>query len=315
MTDRTRTFWIAYAIFSMVCLVVAWRVFPEAMPIVHLDITMTRQQALEQARTLAARFKLAPEDARTAVVFNQDGTAQSYIELEGGGKDAFAALVAGKAYAPYWWEVRLFKLGVIDETTMRFRPDGARNGFSRRVAEAYVRNEATKALSPDAALALAKERAQADWEIDFAPYKLLDQSEKTTPSGRVDHSFVFEREGAIGEARIRLSLEVSGDELTEVEPFVHVPESFGRRYQEMRSANNSIAGVASVVAGILYGLVGVIIGGLLLFRGHALEIRRSLLAGLVVGGLTGAALLANPDGGRPRTRSIPSRRILPAAVG
>jgi Type II CAAX prenyl endopeptidase Rce1-like len=291
--DRRPAFWIAYTILAIVSLAVAWRVFPEAIPIVHLDITMTRQQAVEQARALASQFKLAPEDARTAVVFNEDGTTQSYVELEGGGKETFARLVAGKAYAPYWWEVRLFKLGVIDETTIRFRPDGARNGFSRRVAEAYVRDEATKALSAEAALALAKERAQSDWQIDFAPYKLLDQSQQTRPSGRVDHSFVFEREGALGEARIRLSLDVSGDELTEVEPYVHVPESFGRRFQEMRSANNAIAGVASVVAGILYGLVGIIVGGLLLFRGHALEIRRSLVAGLVLGALTGAAILAN----------------------
>lgn len=291
--DRRPAFWIAYVALSAIALVVALRVFPQAIPIVHLDISMTRQQAVDQARALAAELKLAPEDARTAVVFNEDGTAQSYVELEGGGKEAFAALVAGNAYAPYWWDVRLFKLGAIDETTVRFRPDGARNGFSRRVAETYVRDEATKALSPDAALALAKERAQADWKIDFAAYKLLDQSQQTRPSGRVDHSFVFERDGALGEARIRLSLEVSGDELTEVEPFVHVPESFVRRFQEMRSANNAIAGVASIAAGVLYGLVGVIVGGLLLFRAHALEIRRSLLAGLVVGGLAGAALLAN----------------------
>jgi hypothetical protein len=291
--DRRPAFWIAYAVLAIACLFIAWRVFPEAMPIVHLDVKMTREQAVEQARVLAAKYRLAPEDARTAVVFNEDGTTQSYVELEGGGKDAFAKLVAGKDYAPYWWEVRLFKLGVIDETTIRFRPDGSRNGFDRRLAETYVRDEATKALSADAALALAKERAQADWEVDFAPYKLLDQSQKTQPSGRVDHAFVFEREGALGEARIRLYLEVSGDELTEVEPYVHVPESFGRRFQEMRSANNAIAGVASVVAGILYGLVGIVIGGLLLYRGHALEIRRSLFAGLVVGALTGAALLAN----------------------
>ncbi len=291
--DQRPVFWVAYVLFAIVCLAVAWRVFPEAMPIVHLDVTMTRQQAVDEARALASKLALAPADARTAIVFNEDGATQSYVELEGGGKDAFAKLVAGKVYAPYWWEVRLFKLGVIDETTVRFRPDGARNGFSRRVAETYVRDEATKALAADAALGIAKERAHADWEIDFGPYKLLDQSQQTRPSGRVDHSFVFEREGALGEARIRLSLEVSGDELTEVEPYVHVPESFGRRFQELRSANNAIAGVASVVAGILYGLVGIVIGGLLLFRGHALELRRSLIAGLVVGALSGAALLAN----------------------
>ena len=121
--DRRPVFWIAYTLLSIACLAIAWRVFPQAIPIVHLDITMTRQQAVDEARVLASKLALAPEDVRTAVVFNEDGTTQGYVELEGGGKEAFAKLVAGKAYAPYWWEVRLFKLGVIDETTIRFRPD------------------------------------------------------------------------------------------------------------------------------------------------------------------------------------------------
>ena len=33
-------------------------------------------------------------------------------------------------YAPYWWEVRIFKPGEVSEVTLRFQPDGAPNGFS-----------------------------------------------------------------------------------------------------------------------------------------------------------------------------------------
>jgi hypothetical protein len=291
--DRRPSFWIAYTLLAIASLAASWWLFPQAIPIVNLDVTMTRESAIAEARALAARYGLAPADARAAAVFNQDGLAQNYVELEGGGKEAFARLVEGKAYAPYWWEVRLFRLGSIEEATVRFRPGGTRDGFSRRVPEAYVRDPATKALDAAAALALARERATADWQVDFGAYRLLDQSQQTRPSGRVDHEFVFEREGAIGEARIRLVLEVRGDELTEVEPRMHVPESFLRRFAEMRSANTTISSAASIVAGLLYGLVGVVIAGLLLLRAHALEVRRSLVAGLMVGGLMGAALLAH----------------------
>jgi len=130
--DQRPVFWVAYVLFAIVCLAVAWRVFPEAMPIVHLDVTMTRQQAVDEARALASKLALAPADARTAIVFNEDGATQSYVELEGGGKDAFAKLVAGKVYAPYWWEVRLFKPGEVDEATVRFRPDGTVYGFTAK---------------------------------------------------------------------------------------------------------------------------------------------------------------------------------------
>jgi hypothetical protein len=260
--DRKPAFWIAYLLLSLAALAVAWQLFPLAIPLVNLDIRMSRADAIAKAETLAAERKLAPEGARSAAVFNHDDVAQSYVELEGGGKPAFARLVAGTAYAPYWWDVRLFKAGVIDEVLLRFKPDGALDGFTRRLPETYVREPATMAMSAEAALALARARATMDWNVDFSPYRLLEQSQQVRVSGRVDHQFVFERDDALGDARIRLQLVVSGDELTKILPFVHVPEAFERRFQELRSANNAIAAVASITAGVLYGLVGCILGAL-----------------------------------------------------
>ncbi len=291
--DEKPVFWIAYVAVAAVALAIAWRLLPFAIPLVNLDITMTRTAAVAKAQALAAQRTLAPDGARTAVAFNHDVVTQNYVELEGGGKPAFAQLVAGKAYAPYWWDVRLFKAGSIDEALIRFRPDGALDGFTRRVAETYVRDPATKALTADEALALARARAAQDWNVDFAPYRLLDQSQETRPTGRVDHRFVFEREEKIGEARIRLQLAVVGDELMQVNPFVHVPESFQRRFQELRSANNTIAGIASIAAGVLYGLAGCVLGALWLLRRHWLLWKPPLAAGLVIGALLAATILAN----------------------
>jgi hypothetical protein len=127
------------------------------------------------------------------VRFSHDDDAQNYIELEGGGKDAFAGLVRGDLYSPYWWDVRVFKPGEVEEVVIRFKPGGVSNGFGHRVPEAYVRDEATKALDPAAARALAEERATADWNIDLKPYTLLEQSQQTRPGGRVDHAFVYQR--------------------------------------------------------------------------------------------------------------------------
>ena len=92
--DRRPAFWIAYAIVAALALALAWRLFPQAIPLVNLDITMPRDSAIAQAKALAAQYNLAPEDSRTAAVFNQDSATQSYVELEGGGKEAFANLVA-----------------------------------------------------------------------------------------------------------------------------------------------------------------------------------------------------------------------------
>ena len=108
---RRPAFWIAYALLSAIALAVAWRLFPLAIPLVNLDITLSRSEALTRAEALAARLKLAPDEARSAVRFAHDSATQNYVELEGGGKAAFGDLVKGDLYAPYWWDVRVFKPG------------------------------------------------------------------------------------------------------------------------------------------------------------------------------------------------------------
>ena len=291
--DRKPAFWIAYAVVALASLAVAWQLFPLAIPLVNLDIRMSRVDAIAKAEMLAAQRKLAPEGARSAAIFNHDDVAQSYVELEGGGKPAFARLVAGDVYAPYWWDVRLFKAGVIDEVLVRFKPDGAVNGFTRRLPETYVRDAATMALPADTALDLARTRATQDWDVDLKPYHLLEQAQQVRVSGRVDHQFVFERADTLGDARIRLQLVVTGDELTKILPFVHVPEAFERRFQELRSANNSIAAVATIAAGVLYGLVGCILGALWLLRQRWLVWQPPIVAGMVIGALLAATILAN----------------------
>jgi len=294
MTNFTRMpgFWIGYAVLSVAALFIAARLFPLAIPVVNLDITQSRGEALARAQSLAAERGLPPR-AIAAARFDHDGLAQNYVELEGGGKLAFAALTSGKLYSPYWWEVRRFTPGEIEEDTLRFRPDGAPLGFSRTIAESYVHDAASKALARDAARALAEARAQADWGVDLSHYALIQQSQETRQTGRVDHEFVYERPEKLGDATIRLRLVVAGDELVGVAPYVKVPERFQRRFEELRSVNNLIANVASVAALLLYGIGGVVFGSLWLARRHWLAWRPALVAGLCVSALLALASLAN----------------------
>ena len=90
---RRPAFWLAFAVFSIVSAVVAVRYFPRAFSIVALDITMDREQALAQARDVMARESLGPAGYRQAASFTLDSEAQTFIELEGGGKDAFTAML------------------------------------------------------------------------------------------------------------------------------------------------------------------------------------------------------------------------------
>jgi hypothetical protein len=287
---RRPAFWAVFAVFSALCGALAWRYFPAALPLINLDVRMSRAQALDRGMALAAKLHIAPEDARAAVLFGHDAATQNFVELEAGGNARFSELLSGSLYSPYWWDVRLFKPRETSEVRVRFRPDGTPDGFVRQIPE----SRPGPALSADAARTIAETRAQADWGVDFAPFKLIEQSQQEQRSGRVDHVFVYERQGeTLGDGRFRMSLGVSGDEFTALIRHVHVPEAFERRFQEMRAANNDIARVASLVAGLLYGIGGCVLGALWLLRKRALIWRQALVAGAVVAGLNAAAVLAN----------------------
>jgi hypothetical protein len=260
---RKPWFWAVFALVSALCTIWAARHFAEAFPIVTLDVTMDRAAAMAAADTVAADRGWGPEDARRAVRFSHDGEVQSFVELEAGGKAAYTEMLRGDLYSPYTWVVRRFAEGVTNETTVRFRPDGTLYGFFEKMPE----DEPGASLDPDAARQLA-ERAVADgWEVDLEAYELVESSQEVRPGGRTDHSLVYERpDERIGDGRYRLRLTVSGDQLTELTHFVKIPEAFGRRYDEMRSANNGIATGAMFAMAILYLAGGCVFGLFYLLR-------------------------------------------------
>jgi hypothetical protein len=287
---RKPAFWIVFAVISALSGVFAWRYFPAALPLINLDVKMTRGDALAGAAAIADRLDLAPAGAQRAALFAHDGATQNFVELEAGGKPAFTQMLNGTLYSPYWWEVRLFKPGETTEARVRFRPDGTTYGFTRKAAE----SEPGAALDAAAARAIAEKSARTDWAIDFAPYKLLEQSQLQLPNGRIDHTFVYEREREeLGDGRYRMRLGVAGDRLVDLTHLVYIPEAFERRFEEMRFANNAIAEVAGISAGALYGIGGCVLGVLWLLRRRALIWRQALVAGAIVAGLNALALVAN----------------------
>ncbi|HTP47564.1 MAG TPA: type II CAAX endopeptidase family protein [Casimicrobiaceae bacterium] len=287
---RRPAFWIAFALVSAFSGALAWRYFPQAIPLINLEVRMSREDALAQAAAIADRLHLAAPNARAAALFTHDGSTQNFVELDAGGKPAFARLLAGDLYAPYRWEVRLFHPGETAEARIGFKPDGTPYGFVRKLPETAP----GPALDAEAARAIGEKSAREDWGIDFAPYKLIEQSHTEQPSHRVDHLFTYERQDqTLGDGRVRLRLVVAGDALSGLQHFVFVPEAFGRRFQEMRSANNTIANVATLSAGVLYGLGGCILGVLWLLRKRWLLWKPALAAGAVVAGINALALLAN----------------------
>ena len=152
---------------------------------------------------------------------------------------------------------------------------------------------------PRPALALARTRAHDEWNVDFDPYHLLEQSQDTQTTGRVDHHFVFERNERFAGAGIRLQVIVSGDEFD----CPSRPTCTCRRSSIAASRSCAVRTTRSRTSRpwpqiALYGLGGCVIAVLWLLRERWLLWRPALVAGGVVGGLMALAVLAG------RTRGV-----------
>ncbi len=277
---RKPAFWIAFALLSLFCAAFAVSNFSKAFPIVSLDLRMDRAAALRSARALANENHWGPGGAfRQVASFGVDDTVKTFVELKGGGKDAFRAMLAKGLYAAYTWRVRHFEPGEANETLVRFTPDGRPYGFRERVKETAP----GPSLAEGEARRIAEAAATQRWHVDLALYGRAETSKEVRPNGRADHTFVYERIAErAGEGRYRLRLVVSGDRLTELTHFLRVPEAFARQYEEMRSANTGIAFGAEAVAIVLYLIGGGMVGVFLMLRKRWLVWRPALVLGVLV---------------------------------
>jgi len=250
---RSPITWISAAIVSILCYTGAFYYFPKTFPIINLAITMNREQALEKANILAQTHNLGPQEHHDAALFSTDNFAKTFIELEAGGNEAFVAMMHDKLYMPYTWNVRHFKENEKNEVTFKFTPDGIPYGFVEAISEETPGAQ----LDEKTAQEIGKNYAQNNCNIDFTNYTLVESSQKQQLNGRIDHTFVYQRtDKTIGEGFYRLKIHVTGDKVTEITHFVKVPETFIRRYNELRSANNTIAWAASMIMFIFYILGG-----------------------------------------------------------
>jgi hypothetical protein len=283
-------FWIVLIIASCAGIIFSINYFSQALPLTHLNLTMDRQAALKQASIIAQKFHLGPQAFRQAASFETDTETQFFVELEAGGKKAFQNMLQTKLYEPYTWEVRHFQESEHNEVTIIFTPDGKPYGFKETLAETAPGAH----LAKTEAQAIAEQFATHEWKIDLSSYKLIESSQETRTSGRVDHTFVYERtDHHIGIGHYRLRLVVRGKKVTELSHFVKIPDAFTLRYQEMRSANKTLAGASGILALLLYILAGGLLGLYFLSKTGSLIWRGPLIGASILSTLQFAAGINN----------------------
>jgi len=269
---RRPLFWIPFIGFSILCALFAFYYFPTAFPLVNIDIKMDRVQALNHANELAKQYGWGPEHAQQATSFIADTKVQHFVELEGGGNKAFIEMLKQKLYEAYTWQVRHFQEHNPHELTIIFTPEGNPYGFTEKLPD----DRPGSNISSVQAQTIAEQQASF-WNIDLSNYQLVERSQEEKAGKRIDHTLVYERPTpTIGEGTYRVQFVVSGDKLTEVKQLVKVPESFNRKYEHMRSVNNSIASASLMLMWLLYIALLSALGTVYLIKQRALSWRTAL---------------------------------------
>ncbi len=287
---QSRWFWAIFLTTALIAAIAAIKLMFSAAPGLNLEINFSREQAIAAARAFQQQQFPELNTDRTASVFVSDRHLQNYVELEAGGVKVFQALMLQLDAVTHYWKVRSFAAGQQQELITAFSPRGEPISFAYKIPE----QEAGAALDETAARTLAEEGARRFLGERFTAYKPLETKATKQASGRADYSFTYEHKSLkAGEARFRLEVKVAGDKLVAVDTFKHIPDAFNQRFGEMRSLNTQISQIASYLMLVLFGLGGVVGGGIWLFRRHQLQWRPALWPAIVVSSGLAAATLCN----------------------
>jgi membrane protease YdiL (CAAX protease family) len=257
------------------------RMFDKAFPIVNVQITADKQNILNKADSLTQALGLMEGEYRSVVRFDTDEAFKNYVELEGGGIEVFQSIIEEETYYPYTWVVRQFNVNEVPEISYIFSPGGVFLGFRKVLPDTLSGKDVAEF---DVREIFLRSDARSGMLPDMSGYELIERSSELKEGGRRDHVFTFERsEGGPGDAQYRIKIGVSGDVLTMIRHEVKIPEAFERRYEEMRSANNTISFIGMAVMAILYGLLGVGVSLFFMLRRRTLIWRPPLKWSILIG--------------------------------
>lgn len=276
--NRRHIFWFCFVFLSGLSAALSYKYFDVVAPIVQLSISADKDQVLANAHNIASDLDWDLTGYQTSVQFVSDANLQSFIELEAGGKEAFIEMFQSGVYYPYQWQVRFFKEQEVVEMKVLFSPDGQKIGFYKKISE----KSEGKSLSKEQAI-IVVEKNMLSWCSNFENYTLVEYNSEKQDTGRVDHSFVYERTDVmIGKGLYRFTAVVSGDVLTQCQPSVKIPDEFLRRYQEMRSANELLAHLGSFVFKLVYLFILALFGMIYLYRRNYLFAKAAFLTSFCV---------------------------------
>jgi hypothetical protein len=273
---RALLFWVVAGLAGAIF---AYKNYFQAFPEASVNFKITRQQAVERAESFLGELGESTSGYRSAVAFDVDNIAKTYLERKLGLKEA-NRLMSGTLDI-WYWDVRFFQPLKEEEFHVRLNPAGQVIGFDHHVPEAQPGGR----LDRDA----AEQKAQAFFVTrlgdDPSAWQLLpEEANSTRRSERTDLSFTWEKRGfRAKDAPYRLAIRLQGDRIGSASRYLLVPENWRRSFARLRSGNDTLALVFTVPYVILLAVAVWL--GIRLSRTGQTSWRTPILLGFSVAGI------------------------------
>jgi membrane protease YdiL (CAAX protease family) len=246
-TDKRALFlWVALGLIGVWF---AHRYFFQAFPEASVEFKVPRGQAQIRAKQFVEGMGENLEGYHSAITFQVDEGAKTYLERELGLQRANQLM--SKELNIWYWEVRFFRPLQQEEYQVRVNPAGKIVAYEHKIEEV----RAGKSLHREEALVKAEGFLQENLGTDLSNWQFLsEEANSQMRPNRLDWSFTWERKGfRAKEAPYRLEVGLDGDKIGESQEFLQVPEAWTLGYKRLRNGNDTLAFVFAVPYLLLIG--------------------------------------------------------------
>jgi membrane protease YdiL (CAAX protease family) len=205
-----------------------FRAFPEA----SVNFKVSRGEALARAKEFLASEGQDAASYQSAIVFDVDDNAKTYLERETGLEQANRLM--SSELNIWYWDARFFKPQQEEEFHVRVSPAGQVVGYEHHMEEARAGATLERATAQyDAENFLeSKLGIKSGWDL------LPEEINSVKRPNRLDWSFTWEKHGfRAKDAPYRLNVVLQGDQIGNSEEYLKVPEAWERSYKQLRSTN------------------------------------------------------------------------------
>ncbi len=233
LTSSDKRALLLWVLLGIVGVVFAQKYFFQAFPEASVDFKVSRAEALTRAQKFVGSLGEDVSRYQSAIVFDVDDNAKTYLEREVGLQQANHLM--SSELNIWYWNVRFFRTQQEEEFYVRVSPAGEIVGYDHKIEEARAGAAMDRAAAETAAKEFLRNKVGADLsKWDF----LSEEANSSKKPNRLDWSFTWEKHGfRAKDAPDRLRVTLQGDRAGSSEEFLQVPEAWERSYAKLRSKN------------------------------------------------------------------------------